>query len=121
MKKLKLKYLLVSLIITIFLVVASGCELIPEIYTSTPTETPPPTTIVTPIDPEWTPPSDGQDQALPSIADVVALVHGVRPAVRGVHEPDDAMLQRRHEEASVTVLHGVRDVTGPPLRVSPGR
>jgi len=82
MKKLNLKYLLACLVIVIFLFVASGCPL-PSIVT-TPTTSPPPTTsTATPIDPGWTPPSaDGQDQALPSIADVVALV---KPSVVAIN------------------------------------
>jgi serine protease Do len=83
MKKLSLKYLLASLVIIVFLLVASGCQFIP-IYTSTPsTTTPPATTAVTPINPGWTPPStDGQELALPSIADVVALV---KPSVVAIN------------------------------------
>jgi serine protease Do len=83
MKKLSLKYLLASLVIIVFLLVASGCQFIP-IYTSTPTTTTPPaTTAVTPINPSWTPPStDGQEMALPSIADVVALV---KPSVVAIN------------------------------------
>jgi len=83
MKKLNLKYLLASLVIIVFLLVASGCQFIP-IYTSTPsTTTPPATTAVTPINPGWTPPStDGQELALPSIADVVALV---KPSVVAIN------------------------------------
>jgi serine protease Do len=83
MKKLNLKYLLASLVIIVFLLVASGCQFIP-IYTSTPsTTTPPATTAVTPINPGWTPPStDGQELVLPSIADVVALV---KPSVVAIN------------------------------------
>jgi serine protease Do len=81
-KKLNLKYLLASLAVIILLLVASGCPL-PQIYTSTPTTAPPATTAVTPIDPGWTPPpTDGQEQALPSIAEVVALV---KPSVVAIN------------------------------------
>jgi serine protease Do len=83
MKKLSLKYLLASLVVIVFLLATSGCQFIP-IYTSTPpTTTPPATTAVTPINPGWTPPStDGQELALPSIADVVALV---KPSVVAIN------------------------------------
>jgi serine protease Do len=82
MKKLNLKYLLASLVIVIFLFVGSGCPLLP-IVTTPPTSPPPATTNVTPIDPEWTPPpTDGQTSALPSIADVVAMV---RPSVVAIN------------------------------------
>jgi len=74
MKRLNLKYLLASLVIIVFLLVASGCPL-PSIVTTPPTSPPPTTSTATPINPGWTPPStDGQVLALPSIADVVALV-----------------------------------------------
>jgi serine protease Do len=82
MKKLKLKYLLASLVIIVLLLVASGCPL-PQIYTSTPTEITSTPSEVIPIDPSWTPPlADGQEQALPSIADVVALV---KPSVVAIN------------------------------------
>jgi len=82
MKKMSLKYLLACLVIIVFLFVGSGCPL-PTLDNIPTTTTPPATTIVTPIDPEWMPPSaDGQDQALPSIADVVALV---RPSVVAIN------------------------------------
>jgi serine protease Do len=82
MKRLSLKYLLASLVIIVFLLVASGCPL-PTIVTTPPTTTPPVTTAVTPINPGWTPPStDGQELALPSIADVVALV---KPSVVAIN------------------------------------
>jgi serine protease Do len=48
-----------------------------------PPASPPPATTVNPINPGWTPPStDGQNQILPSIADVVALV---RPSVVAIN------------------------------------
>jgi len=82
MKKMNLKYLLACLAIIVCLFVSSGCPL-PTLDNIPTTTTPPATTIVTPIDPEWMPPSaDGQDQALPSIADVVALV---RPSVVAIN------------------------------------
>jgi len=81
MKKLNLKYLLACLAIIVCLFVASGCPL-PPLETTSPTS-PPPTTSISPIDPGWTPPStDGQTSALPSIADVVALV---KPSVVAIN------------------------------------
>jgi serine protease Do len=82
MKKLSLKYLLSSLVVIVFLLVASGCPL-PQIYTTPPTSPPPTTSTAIPINPGWTPPStDGQELALPSIADVVALV---KPSVVAIN------------------------------------
>jgi len=82
MKKLNPKYLLACLVIIVCLFVASGCPLVP-VVTAPPTSPPPTTSTATPIDPGWTPPAaDGQDQVLPSIADVVALV---RPSVVAIN------------------------------------
>jgi serine protease Do len=82
MKRLSLKYLLASLVIIVFLLVTSGCPL-PPIVTTPPTTSPPTTLTATPIDPGWTPPpTDGQTSALPSIADLVALV---RPSVVAIN------------------------------------
>jgi serine protease Do len=81
MKKINLKYLLACLVIMVCLFVASGCPLPP--VDITPPTSPPPATTVNPINPGWTPPStDGQNQILPSIADVVALV---RPSVVAIN------------------------------------
>jgi serine protease Do len=81
MKKINLKYLLACLVIMVCLFVASGCPLPP--VDITPPASPPPATTVNPINPGWTPPStDGQNQILPSIADVVALV---RPSVVAIN------------------------------------
>jgi len=83
MKKINLKYLLASLVIIVCLLVASGCPLPSFEFPPATTTSPPPTTSVNPIDPGWTPPSaDGQNQLLPSIADVVALV---RPSVVAIN------------------------------------
>jgi serine protease Do len=83
MKKINVKYLLACLVIIVCLVVASGCPLPSFEFPPATTTSPPPTTSVNPIDPGWTPPSaDGQDQLLPSIADVVALV---RPSVVAIN------------------------------------
>ena len=79
MKRLKIKYLAVSLVLMLSLVLSAGCGLIPEIEVS-----PPPSetagtgqeiTEVKPIDPEWTPAAIRSGApALPSMADVVARV-----------------------------------------------
>jgi len=84
MKKINLKYLLACLLVIVFLFVGSGCPLPSFEFPPATTTSPPPTTSVNPIDPGWTPPPaiDGQDQALPSIADVVALV---RPSVVAIN------------------------------------
>jgi len=82
MKKLNLKYLLACLVIIVSLFITSGC-LLPPVDTTPPTNPPPATSTANPIDPGWTPPStDGQNQILPSIADVVALV---RPSVVAIN------------------------------------
>jgi serine protease Do len=82
MKKLNLKYLLACLVIIVSLFITSGCPL-PPVDTTPPTNPPPATSTANPIDPGWTPPStDGQNQILPSIADVVALV---RPSVVAIN------------------------------------
>jgi serine protease Do len=82
MKKLNLKYLLTSLVIIVFLVVASGCQFIPQISTPTPTS-PPTVPTANPIEPGWTPPAgDGETQPFPSITDVVALV---KPSVVAIN------------------------------------
>jgi serine protease Do len=81
MKRLKLKYLLASLVIIVFLLVASGCPLIP-VAPSTPTS-PPTAPTANPIEPGWTPPAtDGETQVFPSITDVVALV---KPSVVAIN------------------------------------
>ncbi len=81
MKRLNLKYLLASLVIIIFLLVASGCPLLPAVP-STPT-TPPTVPTATPVEPGWTPPmTSGETQVFPSITDVVALV---KPSVVAIN------------------------------------
>jgi len=75
MKKINIKYLLTCLII-LYLILGSSC-LLPPVNTS------PPTTPTTPIESNWTlPPSQGQSQFLPNIADVVALV---KPSVVAIN------------------------------------
>ncbi|MGD9116997.1 MAG: trypsin-like peptidase domain-containing protein [Dehalococcoidia bacterium] len=70
--KLKISYLLITVIITLSLLL-SGCALLPAEETPSDPSTP---SVTTPIDPGWTPPAaNGQDGAMPSIADVVEIVN----------------------------------------------
>ena len=82
MQKIKVKYLAISLILILSLMLSTGCA-VPRIEISpapppSPAPAPAPTPLPTPINPTWTPPlttnSGNQPIALPSIADVVALV-----------------------------------------------
>lgn len=85
MKKIDVKVTFVSLVIilSLLLIILSGCITIstPESPESpSPTET---STLSTPINPSWTPPpTANQTEALPSIADVVALV---KPSVVAIN------------------------------------
>jgi serine protease Do len=72
MKALKIGHILIALVIVLSLLVSS-CSLLPN--DNPPTDTPSPG-VTSPIDVNWTPPAiDGEASALPSIADVVALVN----------------------------------------------
>ena len=76
-----IKFLLAGLTIIIFLLSGIGCPLPP--IEVPPPPSPPADSPVTPIYPDWTPPSvDGQAPPLPSIADVVAVV---RPSVVAIN------------------------------------
>ncbi|MFC1955599.1 S1C family serine protease [Chloroflexota bacterium] len=91
MKKSKVKYLTVFLLIILLLMPSTGCA-IPYVEISPPQNPPaqpapaPPLTPSlppTPINPTWTPPqSENQSEILPSIADVVALV---KPSVVAIN------------------------------------
>ena len=80
MKRLNVKYLVISLILILSLTLSAGCDLLyidfslpppPSPPEAPPTSTPSPT----PINPTWTPPSpENQILTLPSIADIVAQV-----------------------------------------------
>jgi len=86
MKRLNIKYLLISLVLFVPLVLGTGCIYLggdfvdllpqPEVAETPPeTFTPPETT---PIDPDWTsPPHDGN----PALPDFVAVVAKVKPSV----------------------------------------
>jgi serine protease Do len=81
MKKFNLKHLLASLVIVVFLLVASGCSLLPAVP-STPTS-PPTAPTATAVVPGWTPPTtSGETQVFPSVTDVVALV---KPSVVAIN------------------------------------
>jgi len=79
MQKINLKYLVISLILILSLMLSTGCA-VPRIDISpapppSPAPASAPTPPPTPINPTWTPPPSGnQAPVLPSIADVVALV-----------------------------------------------
>jgi serine protease Do len=80
MKRINLKYLLTALII-VCLFVGSSCVLSPPDTSSPPDSSL--TSTITPIDPDWAPPAaENQASALPSIADVVALV---KPSVVAIN------------------------------------
>jgi len=79
---MKMKALLVSIILIVSLTLSTGCGLITEVNTSPP-ESPPATSNVTPINTEWTMPSaESGTQTLPSIADVVTKV---KPSVVAIN------------------------------------
>ena len=83
MKRLNIKYLAVSLVLILSLMLGAGCALLPSIEVSpTPTPTPTATQTPIPIDPSWTPPSESQATTLPTIADVVAKV---KPSVAAIN------------------------------------
>ena len=78
-----MKRLIISLILVLLLAFSAGCNLL----TTTDNETPPPASsgtsdTVTPIDPDWTPPTSTEASELPSIADVVAKV---KPSVVAIN------------------------------------
>jgi len=86
MKRVNIKYLVVSIILILSLTLGSGCGLLPEvdIDVSPPPSSPPTTTTnTTPIDSEWSiPPAGSQTPILPSIADVIAKV---KPSVVAIN------------------------------------
>jgi serine protease Do len=79
MKRISLKYLVISLILVLSVMLGGGCA-VPYIEVQpAPTPSPSPASAPapppTPINPSWTPPSsENQAPVLPSIADVVAAV-----------------------------------------------
>jgi serine protease Do len=80
MKALKIRYIIIALVIVLILLVSS-CSLLPSDET-TPADNASPK-LTAPIDTSWTPPAlDSGTAALPSIADVVALV---KPSVVAVN------------------------------------
>lgn len=76
MKRAKIKYLVVSLILILSLTLGLGCFLPPEVGISPPPTAPPTTT---PIDPDWTSPPCESDA--PRLPDYIAVVAKVKPSV----------------------------------------
>ena len=81
---MKIKYLAVSLILILSLILSVGCELLPEVKTEpTPSAETSTTQESEAIKPDWKPgTTEGQATALPSIADVVAKV---KPSVVAIN------------------------------------
>lgn len=80
MKRVNIKYLVISAILILALTLSSGC-LLPDTETA-PTSGPAPTNNTSQIDPNWTPPVESNAPVLPSIADVVAKV---KPSVVAIN------------------------------------
>ncbi|MFC1993351.1 S1C family serine protease [Chloroflexota bacterium] len=78
MKRVNIKYLVLSIILITPLILGSGCALLPDVEIPplpTPTPTPTATPVSTNIIPDYTlPPSENSAPVLPGIADVVAEV-----------------------------------------------
>jgi len=77
MKRINVKYLVISLILILSLLLVNGCFYIETPSPPTPPPIPTPTPLPAPINPTWTPPpppTGNQTLVLPSIADVVAQV-----------------------------------------------
>ena len=84
MNRASAKYLIACLVLSLALLLGTGCQLLPNIDVS-PTPSPPPTPTPTPspIDPGWTLPATGSAAPLlPSIAEVVARV---KPSVVAIN------------------------------------
>lgn len=79
----KAKYLIISLVIIVSLLLGSGCQLLPDINISPTTSPSPSTQTPTPINPTWTPSNTSNSTiTLPDIASVVAKV---RPSVVAIN------------------------------------
>jgi len=81
MKRINIKYLVVSLVLILSLTLGAGCSQVPDVETSPP-PTPPVTPTATPINPNWTPPVESQAQLLP---DFIAVVAKVKPSVVAIN------------------------------------
>jgi serine protease Do len=85
MKGINIKYLIACFILVLSLLLVTSCNFscsFPSVETP-PTSPPPTTSNITPIDPDWTPPTvESQATALPDIASVVALV---KPSVVAIN------------------------------------
>lgn len=82
MKRVKTKYLVVSLILILSITLGGGCALLPLPATPPPVDTSPPPTSppnATPIDPGWTAPSP--ENSAPSLPDYITVVAKVKPSV----------------------------------------
>ena len=85
MKKVNIKYLIVSLVLILCLLPSTSCSVSCTMPSAEPAPPPPATTThtVTPIDPNWTlPVTETQAPVLPSIADIVAKV---KPSVVAIN------------------------------------
>ena len=85
MKRIRLMYFAVSVVLILSLVLSGGCELITSTESSRTeesSETAAETTETKPIKPDWEVPSSENQAPLPSIADVVALV---KPSVVSIN------------------------------------
>ena len=82
MKRANIKNLFISLVLILSIALGTGCGLLTDVDTSSPS-TPPATENITPIDSEWSiPTTESQAPVLPSIADVVAKV---KPSVVAIN------------------------------------
>jgi serine protease Do len=89
MKKINIRYLVISLILVLVLTLGAGCSLVPGLGTAPQTSSPAteipsnPSENITPIDAGWSiSPPQSQAPILPSIADVVAKV---KPSVVAIN------------------------------------
>jgi len=87
MKRLNIKYSIVSLLLILPLMLGAGCELLPDIELpdigiSPPSSSPAPE-VTAPTKPDWTPPpAEGQDSSLP---DFVSVVTKIKPSVVAIN------------------------------------
>ncbi|MFC1941322.1 S1C family serine protease [Chloroflexota bacterium] len=82
MKRINIKYLILTLVLVLSLALSAGCTLLTEVETSPPLSSPA-TNGTIPTNPEWTiTPTESQAPILPSIADVVAKV---KPSVVAIN------------------------------------
>ena len=100
MKRAKIKYLVVSLILILSLTLGLGCFLPPEVGISPPPTAPP---TATPIDPSWTsPPCESDALRLP---DYIAVVAKVKPSVVAIKTDTSAGSGWIIDEAGIIVTN----------------